>query len=400
MMPAAKIAGFAGVILATALVAFAGGRVETLDVRMISGEVTGIDANAVVVKTPQDKTVRVPRKELGEVTLQRARDLMERVNRTVVVTRDGGLIVTRKLALVDGKLSLQSELLGKVALDMSAVSRIYLPDQRRSPSDINKRYQELRVGPPRLDRLVVARSTDRWLKVDGVLKAIDDKTVTFRFGGEDRKTALDNIKLIFIAEVERKEPDVRGLVVGKDGSKVAFSDVRMDAEQVTLTGVNVAQRKIPRSAVATLEFLSDNVADLTNFEPAEVKEYGFFETKFPHRVNLAVSGKPLTLNKNVYRTGLGLHSFCELTYDVGGKYQTFVAVAGIDDAVRPNGDALLVILADGKEVATHRLQGSADPVTVRADIKGAKKMTIRVDFGEDRLGVSDHVDVVSPRLIK
>ncbi|MFP4054201.1 MAG: NPCBM/NEW2 domain-containing protein [Phycisphaerae bacterium] len=399
MSPAARITALAGMVLVTAAVTFAEGRVETLDARLIKGEVTGIDAEAAIVKTG-DKTVRIARKELSEVSLQPARDLMDRVNRTVVMTRDGGLIVTRKLALSEGKLSLQSELLGKVTLDMSAVSRIYLPDHRRSASDIYRRYQELRVGRPRLDRLVVARSTDRWLKVDGVIKSINDKTVTFRFGEEDRKTSLDNIKLIFIAEVERKEPDVRGVLVGKDGAKVAFTDVRMDGGQVTLTGANVSQRKIPRSAVAALEFVSDDVIDLTSLEPAEVKEYGFFETKFPHRVNLTVSGKPLTLKGNVYRNGLGLHSFCELTYDVGGKYQMFVALAGIDDAVRPNGDALLVILSDGKEIATHRLQGSADPVTVRANIKGAKKLTIRVDFGEDGLGVSDHVDIVSPRLIK
>ena len=47
-----------------------------------------------------------------------------------------------------------------------------------------------------------------------------------------------------------------------------------------------------------------------------------------------------------------------------------------------------------------RLTGKDDPQLVRAKVAGVKKLTIRVDFGQDNLDVSDHVDLAAARLIK
>ena len=62
---------------------------------------------------------------------------------------------------------------------------------------------------------------------------------------------------------------------------------------------------------------------------------------------------------------------------------------------------MLTVLADGKNLGEPlRLTGKSDPAAVRADVKGVKQLTLRVDFGEGGLGVSDHVDIVAARLIK
>jgi len=153
--------------------------------------------------------------------------------------------------------------------------------------------------------------------------------------------------------------------------------------------------------VLALRFRSDRVAELADIKPASVKEHGFFDKTFPYRTNQAVSGGPLTLDGRVYRQGLSLHSFCEQTYKLDGAYKTFVATVGIDDAVRPAGDATLTFLGDGKVLGKPlRLTGRDKPHTVRLDIAGIRAFTIRVDFGADKLDVGDHVNLAAARLVK
>ena len=58
-------------------------------------------------------------------------------------------------------------------------------------------------------------------------------------------------------------------------------------------------------------------------------------------------------------------------------------------------------LADGRGLGEAvRVTGKAEPRQVRLDVKGAEKLTIRVDFGQDGLGVGDHVDIAAARLVK
>ena len=96
-----------------------------------------------------------------------------------------------------------------------------------------------------------------------------------------------------------------------------------------------------------------------------------------------------------------MHSFCEQTYALDGEYKAFVAVVGIDDAVRPAGDATLTFLGDGKVLGEPlRLTGRDKARMVRLDITGVRTFTIRVEFGADKLDVGDHVDLAAARLVK
>ncbi len=393
-----RAAAIAITITVFGAVAF-GGSVETVDSRTIDGLVSAIDAENVTVRTAE-KAVTVSRKNLGEVVLQEGKDLWERPDRTVVVTRDGGMFDARSLTMDDGKLTLATELLGKVTLDIAAVSEIYTGDTRRSAKRTRKRREQMGLPEASLDRMLVEQSEKKWLSVTGVLKTIKDGKITFRFNDADRQIGLGKVTLIQIAKMTRKSPKPAGILVGKDGSRVAFTDIRMDANSVKLTPVNTTARTIDRKLVARVEFISDSVKDLTQIQPAKVTEHGFFGTSFPYKKNLSVSGRPLRMNKTTYRRGLGLHSFCELTYEIDGSYKTFIAIAGIDDEVRPHGDAQLIVLGDGKKLAEYRITGRDKPTTVRVKIDGVKKLTIRVDFGQDKLGVSDHVNLGAPRLIK
>ena len=160
-------------------------------------------------------------------------------------------------------------------------------------------------------------------------------------------------------------------------------------------------QKVRRDAVAKIVFSSDRVVALSSLRPAEVKEHGFLDRVFPYRVNRAVGGGVLRLGGQTYASGLGLHSFCELTWDLGGAYALLVATVGIDDAVRPGGNAELTFLGDGKPLCEPiRLTGKDAPRVVRLKLAKARRLTVRVGFGPDGLDVADHVNIAAARLIK
>ena len=96
-----------------------------------------------------------------------------------------------------------------------------------------------------------------------------------------------------------------------------------------------------------------------------------------------------------------MHSRCELTYDLDGKYALFAAEAGIDNAGGKRGDATLKILGDEKELLKPTdLTGGKEALPIRCDVAGVKKLTILIEFGKDDIDVGDHVDLGEARLIK
>ncbi len=378
----------------------ADGVVETFDATQVAGSIRAITAESVSVKTTQELRT-IPRQNVSEILLDKSEDLMGQAGSIVVLTADEGRIAAEDLSMEDGKITLKTELLGSLKAPISEIRAVLLSEANTSPERIMQRCRDMEATGSALDVMVVNQSGDKWISVEGVLLSITGEKVGFRFQGKDRTIDRDKVRALFIAKVKRDAPKIAGLLVGTDGSEVHFSTLQADANEVTATFGRLAEdRKIKIDRVAEIRMQSDRVVNLSELKPEEVKEYGFFETKFPHKIDQAVSGKPLQLDGRTFRRGLGLHSYAELTWDIGGEYKQFVAIAGIDDRVRPNGDANLVIVGDGKELATHRLTGKDDPKAVRVNLEGVKKLTVRVEFGQDKLGVSDHVDLAVARLLK
>ncbi len=94
-----------------------------------------------------------------------------------------------------------------------------------------------------------------------------------------------------------------------------------------------------------------------------------------------------------------MHSRSEVGYRLPGKYRRFKALVGIDDAVRPGGDAQLEIRGDGKLLWEGRIRGSEPAQPLDLDIAGVKRIDILVDFGAD-LDIADVVDLCEARMIK
>jgi hypothetical protein len=76
-----------------------------------------------------------------------------------------------------------------------------------------------------------------------------------------------------------------------------------------------------------------------------------------------------------------------------------VALAGIDDEVRPQGSVRLVVRGDEKVLFDEPISGGDAPKNIRLSIDGVRRLTILADFG-DTNDVSGHLDLGNARLFK
>ncbi len=386
-------------VAAMAAWAFADERVGTIDAVSYAGKDVTVTADKVEVAT-KDKKESLARGDVAEIDLAKGEDLMSKRAQAVLLTTDGGKLAVKNLMLEKSKFSFDSTLVGHAEMPIDAVSAVFESDPNMSPQQIAAKCAELKFGGGTKDSVVVSPPSVDWTSAEGVLKGVAADKVAFNIENEDKTVDRKLVRVIFVAGTGTGKNAIIGTVKGVDGSILPFTSLTMDDKAVTVDLPGLGNKKLSRADVAAVRFTSDRVANLADLKPTEVKEYGFLDRTFGFRANRSVSGKPLVLGGETFATGLGLHSYCELTFKVEG-FSKLVAVAGIDDAARPGGDATLTFLGNGKELDKPlRLTGKDAPATVRVDLKGAKTLTIRVDFGEDKLDVSDHVDLGAARLVK
>ena len=379
--------------------------VETIDADLLSGLIISIDDKALVLRAG-GKERSVPLRRIVSATLDRAAHADRKVAQGLLVTHRGDAIPLAAPRLDKGRFSFTNALLGRTQIALGDVEVVFLPGKGETALDIRRQCDKMKIVPTSQDIMVVDKD-GKLLPIKGVLKRIGAESgspeikVSFRWQDTDRTISLAGVRAIVLAKAPVAGATAAGTLTGRDGTQVAFTDLALTGQTCKIKTPAAGDKTIPRRAVATIRFVTTGADSLSALRPTAVKEYGFFDRTFGHRLNMSVSGSPLKLDGREYRTGLGLHSFCELTYALNGKYVRLVTVAGIDDTVRPAGDAEVAFFGDGRPLGKPtRLRGKDRGTVLRVDLTGVKELKVRVGFGSDGLDVADHVDLAAARLIK
>jgi len=378
-------------------------RTETVDAKTSSGRLVALTEQDITLET-KASTAKTALSELAEMRIADPADPLSVVGRPVVMTSGGRHVTAAGLTATGGKVNFTNSSLGKITFAFPSVAALYIPSSSQSAADVARKCRALGLGRGDQDVVVVAQKSGGWLGVQGIFKSIDDKTLTFSWKGTDRRISIPGVRAVFLAPTgTAKTEKFKGVLTLRDGSSVRFASLKYGKSvfNITLAGSGDTKTKTAAGNVAVVKFVSDRVVNLSDLTPQAVKQYGLLDTAMGWRTNRSVSGGAISMGGRSYSTGLGLHSFCELTYKLDGRFKSLIAVVGIDDVVRPGGDARLTFLGDGKELsAPLRVTGKDKPQSVRVGLTGVKTLVIRVDFGKDSLDVGDHVDLAGARLIK
>ncbi len=373
----------------------------TVDGTSFRGRLEGIDAAGAALATPEG-TRKIPRRRLWLIRLDESDELLRRAGQKAIILAPEGMLGIERLQVGDGKISVDSALLGGATLDLHAAAAIYLPAASQRPAVLEGRLEEFKLPRAGRDYLIAADKDGNLSPYPGVLKAIASGRATFELNKADRTIDLPSVRVIALAPLPRAVRVPAGVIAGKDGSAVPFTSLRLSGSKLSIAGEGLTAEAANLSAVAQIRFRSDKLVYLADLKPAKVVQAGMFDVAFPFGRDRSAARGPIRLGGATYPHGLGLHSRCELTYELGGEYVTFAATAGIDAAGGSRGNATLTVFGDGKQLTGQplKLAGGARPVPIRCDVTGVKKLTILADYGDDGIDVGDYVDLADARLIR
>ncbi|HVW00377.1 MAG TPA: NPCBM/NEW2 domain-containing protein [Planctomycetaceae bacterium] len=136
--------------------------------------------------------------------------------------------------------------------------------------------------------------------------------------------------------------------------------------------------------LSSLQFLGGRAVYLSDLEPTQYRFTPYLGVSWPWHRDRNVLGGPLALRGATFAKGLGLHSQSELTYNLDGHYERFLANIGIDDAAQGRGSVVFRVLADGSQVFASEIQRGNGPAFALPplDVKGVKTLTLTVDFAD------------------
>ncbi|MGE0709524.1 MAG: NPCBM/NEW2 domain-containing protein [Planctomycetota bacterium] len=318
------------------------------------------------------------------------------------------------------QLGFKNEALGSLTIPLEQV-RAVLPN---AGSLEQERALEARLGP---------RSEVDWVllenggQVRGSVAQIDGAKVAINTDveGGSNMGALEfdliKVKLISITPLgERREEDPDALRVSlslSDGSRLRGRPLSLDGKELVLShplGGKERKLGVSRMRIEQLSVENGRFAYLSDLEPAQVEqrfpsEYTYEVEVWGYKRDQNVTGGPLRLDGATFAKGLGVHSYCKLTYRLDKKFKTFRATVGLDDGVKYLGEpglggVIFRVLLDGKPAkeleSGVRIKKGEKGRELTIDVSDAQTLTLVADFDPTYLHVLGRADWCDAHLIK
>ncbi|HPD29555.1 MAG TPA: NPCBM/NEW2 domain-containing protein [Phycisphaerae bacterium] len=316
----------------------------------------------------------------------------------VIHLRDGGRISARVLGSDSGGLELETKWTKSLIVPLSLMAAMCsCGDQRH---DLSAAFEQtLADKKPDEDQLLVVRN-NRVTTLKGTLESLGADGGSFRWRDRSVPFAAQEAFAVVMATGQSTPPLAQALCSLRDGCTWAGQIVGIEADLLRLRLSMGTVLSLPIEQMSEIRFRSDRVLFLSDLTPAKYEFEPFGATRWPYRVNRAVSNQPMRIGEQSFDRGIGVHSRSVLTYDVPEGFVRLAAMIGIDEAVGDRGNVIFRVLADGKEVF------NSGPVTGRdaarpllATIENARQIQLIVEFGDD-IDIGDQADWAEVRLIR
>jgi hypothetical protein len=245
--------------------------------------------------------------------------------------------------------------------------------------------------------------------LDGLVPDAEAPAFSFRPAqGEKRSIAARELAAVAFNPALARARWPKGAfarVVLSDGSRLnvtSFSVADGILSGTTLFGEKMQVRLME---VVAIDVVAGKATALSDLKPKKVEQTSFLGVARSLGNDQTVRGEPLSARIPRGTTsadkGIGTNPRMTLSYDLGGNYQHFEALVGLDPAASVRSKVVVRILVDGKEQSIPGLQSLADgnAVAVRIELRGAKELVLVTDFGPAG-GVGGDVNWLDARLVE
>ncbi|MGC6486822.1 MAG: NPCBM/NEW2 domain-containing protein [Planctomycetota bacterium] len=383
--PAARlvVAALAG----AALAAQAEGVARTIDGRRLEGALSVGEGGAVVVTSDAGEV----RTELAElVSFDRAgADVRNVQTEHRVWLRSGAELPVKKLSGRAAREGAPSVLLATLpcgaVLELPIVTLRAIRHgglMRPQPTMFSQDLGE----PPANEDVIYALGGGKSQRSLVTLTAIRAQGIDFLLSGEEYEFGLDGLAgVVFGANTgfaPDRQPRPRTVVSLTTGERVAGRLLEL-GERVRCRLDEGCVLDVPVERLHRLEVSSDRLVWLADLQP-EVEQTPAFDRIWPWHNNRSVAGPGFQLGGRRFERGVGMVPRTRLTYALGGRFDVFEAVIGVDDRGGPAAHAVFRVHVDGEQVfESAPMLHEQPPQTLRIALNKAAALSIEVDFGKN-----------------
>jgi hypothetical protein len=366
-----------------------GGRAAGLEVRTVSGAVHTVPAISWRLGWPIElppaggKPTKIESADLDRILTGRPR--VTPAGPWRVQTREGDSIHAEIKGGEEERLLVGHPRLGTRTLGIEHLSRIVRSVEGGTLPDRGDEDVILHTGGERLAGSVVRFSSTHVVLFDG---------------SDERSVAWTAVRAILFAVPGRAAHDgLSALVELTDGTCLAARKLSWQGNALRLELTCGGSAELERGDVAAVEIRGGRRTWLSELPPARYESIPWMEKTWPFRVDQSVVGGPLAVGGRVYRRGLGLHAACSISWDLGGRYERFRCLVGMDESAGDLADSDVRVFIDDREsAAIPRLAAGGEAVPIEVDVRGAKQLRFEVGFGGGG-HVQDRVNLLEPALI-
>jgi hypothetical protein len=397
-------------LLATG-VALAGGpgaTVRTTAGETVHGLVAGYEAGGGLKLVQDDGGARtVPTGEIVQVRFAASATPLPAVDNQVEVTLlDGDRLRGKILSGDSERLKIDTAALGPVDLEIEHMRGLTFAPEGGSPPDLKAFLPD---KPPTSDILFrrVSQGTD---SISGTLEKLAADELQFDCAlGKVKFPYASAAALVFAPQIElpaMKEPKI--FLSLQDGGTVSGQLLELVEGTLSLSTLFAKSLRIDLNRIETLRFAGVAFEYLSDLDPVKVEELPYVgeasDFRFHYRRDASVTGQPLMAGGERCSKGLGVHSRCNLTYDVSKGYQRFEASYGLADEVKDlpgKASVIFRVYVDDQLKFESPTVRTGDPPKALAPIslKGAKLLRLEVDFA-DNYDIADRALWLEPVLIR
>lgn len=358
--------------------------IQTLSGKKLTGEPVGVDKQALILKTA-DGEVRHPLADVLQIDLA-ATDAPPTGPWVEVELTDGSVLNCSKVEFRAKSLAVVLTSGIPVEAPYTAIASIC-----RDAHDprIRAEFRQLAARRAQAD-MVAVRSEGRLNALEGTLAAglASGDGLEFTVPGSEQKSNPKLAKVAGFVFVNRVDPNAAPAVcrVTDSGrSTIAASAVNWDDRGIELaTPTGLKWRYPSASSVSRLDFSRGKLVWLSDLTPSRAdvsistEDNGNFGKFVRYRADKNLENGPLRMEGAQYAKGLGLHAGTLLAYDLGGEFNQFRAVVGVDESAQSESPVELVITGDGREMFRGAMSRRNPARSLALDVRGVQQLRIEV----------------------
>lgn len=390
-------------VLLLAISSASAAEVSTLAGKKFVGELTGIDARQVVIKTSSTEE-KIPIDQVLDVVLEKVRTPKD-AKYALIEMVDGSQFLCSKAELKGKQIKLV--LLGgqEFSADVNHVK--YILNDAQDP-EIAKQWREVVLSQKHTMDVVATMRKGQLNPIDGTLGEADALGKNIQFTLVDGQTTMQISLtkpqgLLFVRGPAANALPLRCKVYDTMGDVLMVSEVAKDGDHFTLTTSLAIKLDYTASSLARLDYNRGKLVFLSDMKPIKEQHSTTEGYPFHYRLDLNLDGKPLQMGGRPYPKGLAIHARTDLEYDLAGEFRELKMDIGFDYQVGgSDGPVVLVVEGDGKELKSWTLDRAADREPRRdetVNVKDVQRLKLVVKSGS-LLDLGKHLNLGNAQVSK